>query len=257
MAEKQIGFNRNIRLAWLDAAAAFRGETADPAAIRTRLEAVVGQEIESAANRRKAIDILVNIWVKTGETAPALHEQAVAMFRATPVVTDRIWLHYGLALVSYRFFRDVTAAIGRVTRHGGLVTPGAVKQRLIAERGQLGSLDKAVERVFFSLRDWGILGDTATRHAYRAEQQMLSASGPDLELWLLTCGLHAHPADAVLFADLIRLPEFFAFRFTVSLDHLRRSSSFEVQRQGMTWDMVRPTFHWSRTPMPPTHLFAD
>ena len=54
---KGIGFNRNIFLPWLDAAAAFCAETDDPAEIRARLEPVLSQRISSAVNRRIAIDI--------------------------------------------------------------------------------------------------------------------------------------------------------------------------------------------------------
>lgn len=124
-----------------------------------------------------------------------------------------------------------------------------MKQRLVAERGQLGSLEKAVERVMFSLRDWGVLSATARRQVYWAEQQGLAAGGTELELWLLGCVLRAHPADELVFADLVRLPELFPFRFTVTLDHLRRSWSFEVQRQGASWDMVRfvPPASFERT----------
>jgi hypothetical protein len=253
MSEKNIGFNRNIRLAWLDAAAAFCGETDDSAEIRARLETVVGQDVASEVNRRKAIDILINIWVKTGEFAPALRQQAVEGFRETSIVGDRLWFHYGLTLVYYSFFREVAAAIGKVTRHGDAVTPSMVKQRLIAERGQLGSLEKAVERVMFSMRDWGLLGDAAVRYAYRPERQSLGASSMELESWLLASVLQAHPAEALVFGDLVRLPEFFAFRFTVTLDYLRRSRDFEVERQGTGWDMVRfaPLSTASRLAMTP------
>jgi hypothetical protein len=257
MTEKNIGFNRNIRLAWLDAAAAFCGESDDSAEIRARLEPVVGQDIASDVNRRKAIDILINIWVKTGESAPELRQQAVNFFRATPVVADRLWVHYGLTLVYSPFFREVAAAIGKVTRHGDAVTPSMVKQRLIAERGQLGSLEKAVERVIFSLRDWGLLADAPVRYAYRSERQSLNASSAELESWLLACVLQAHPAEEIVFGDLVRLPELFAFRFTVTLDHLRRSRDFEVQRQGAGWDMVRFAPHQTPHRLAMTSTWAD
>jgi hypothetical protein len=114
-----------------------------------------------------------------------------------------------------------------------------VKQRMIAERGQLGSLEKAVERVIFSLRNWELLGPSDQRYAYIPQYQSLSASQPDLEAWLLGCALCAHPAEELPFADLLRLPELFAFRFSVQIDALRQHSGFAVQRQGNGWDMVR------------------
>jgi hypothetical protein len=238
VVDKNVGFNRNIRLAWLDAAAAFRTEADDPATIRARLDAVVGQEIASTENRRKAIDILCNIWVKTADAVPALHDQALRFFAATPFPGDRVWLHYGLVLVSYPFFREVVEVVGKLARHGSNVSPSVVKQRLVAERGQLGSLDKAVERVLFSLRDWGILTGTDRRNVYAARSAEFSASGKDLETWLLACAVRAHPAHEVLFADLIRLPELFPFRLTVTEDDLRQRADVTVQRQGAQWDMV-------------------
>jgi len=236
---KGIGFNRNIYLPWLDATAAFCAETEDPVEIRARLEPVVGQRISSAVNRRKAIDILINIWVKSAEIAPALRNEAVAYFQATPVIGDRIWLHYGLTALYYSFFREVTAAIGQLGRQEDSITPAMVKQRLIAGRGQLGSLEKAVERIMFSLRNWDILTESGQRYAYVPKRRAFSTSSADLEAWLLACALHAHPAEELPFADLLHLPELFPFRFTLAVDHLRTHPWFVVQRQGAGWDMVR------------------
>ena len=236
--DKGIGFNRNITLPWLDAAAAFCAETDDPIELRARLEPVVGQRIASAANLRKAIDILVNIWVKSAGIAPEFRDEAVAYFQATSVIGDRIWLHYGLTLLYYSFFREVAAAIGQLGRYEDRVTPAMVKQRLISSRGQLGSLEKAVERIMFSLRNWGLLVESDQRYAYAPQGQAFPASSTDLEAWLLACALRAHPADELPFADLLRLPELFPFRFTLTVDDLRAHPQFAVQRQGAGWDMV-------------------
>jgi hypothetical protein len=237
--DKGIGFNRNIYLSWLDAAAAFCAETDDPAEIRARLEPVVGQRISSAVNRRKAIDILINIWVKNAEIAPQLCDEAVAYFQRSPVIGDRIWLHYGLTALYYSFFREVMAAIGQIGRYEDHITPAMVKQRLISGRGQLGSLEKAVERIMFSIRNWGMLTETDQRYAYAPQRQAFPSSSTDLEAWLLACALRAHPAEELPFADLLHLPELFPFRFTLAVDHLRTHPQFVVQRQGAGWDMVR------------------
>jgi hypothetical protein len=133
----------------------------------------------------------------------------------------------------------VTAAIGQLGRLQETVTPALVKRRLVAERGQLGSLEKAVERIMYSLRDWGILSETGRRYTYAPQRQALSASSFDLEAWLPTCALRAHPADELAYPDLLRLPELFPFRFTVTVDHLRAHPWFAVQRQGAGWDAVR------------------
>lgn len=195
--DKNIGFNRNIFLPWLDAAASFTAETQDPREIRRRLDPVVEQTIASRENRRKAIDILIHIWVKTAKDVPQLHAEAVQRFQSTASLGDRLWLHYGLTIVAYPFFREVAAAIGQLGRNQDWITPSVVKQRLAAERGPLGSMHKAAERVVFSLRDWGVLSDCGKVDEYRIGPRVAPASSRDVEKWLLACALHAHPGDEV------------------------------------------------------------
>ena len=239
--DKNIGFNRNLHLAWLDATAAFCAETEDPAELRARLEPVVSDHLKGVEARRKTIDILINIWVKSKEIAPGLRQEAVGWFQSTPAMDDRLWLHYGVTLLYYPFFRQTLATIGQIGRIEDTVTTAQVKQRLTSERGQIGSLGRATEHIMKTLRDWGILTPSERRYAYVPQRQALSASSVDLEAWLLACALHSHPAEELPFADLTRLPELFPFRFALSLDHLRDSPWFAVQRQGTGWDMVRMT----------------
>ncbi len=236
--DKNIGFRRNIYLNWMDAAAAYCIETPDPAELRARLDPVVAQQIASPKTRRIALDILVTIWGKSVQVHPALHTDAVALFTSSSTVSDRVWLHYGMTLLIYGFFRASVLVMGQLSRYQETITPKEVKQKLIAELGQLGSLDKAAERVIFSLRNWGILAETEKRHVYRPLRGHFTASDPALEEWLLAVALTAHPAGELPFADLVRLPELFPFRFTTSIDLLRRSDRFEVHRQGSGWDMV-------------------
>lgn len=236
--DKNIGFRRNICLSWMDAAAAYCIETPDPAALRARLDPVVAQQIASPKTRRIALDILVNIWGKSAQVHPALHRDAMALYASTSTVNDRVWLHYGMTLLVYGFFRASVLAIGQISRYQETITPKEVKQKLVAELGQLGSVDKAAERVIFSLRDWGIVATTEQRYVYRPLRGHFVAADPALEEWLLAAALTAHPAGELPFADLVRLPELFPFRFSVGVDQLRRSERFDVHRQGSGWDMV-------------------
>jgi hypothetical protein len=236
---KNIGFRRNIYLSWLDAAAAFCTEINDPYEIRARLESIIEQQIQSKENRRVAIDIVLNIWVKTGNRYPELRNEAVTFFAQSEAAGDRLWLHYGLTLLYYDFFRLGVATIGQMSRYTDAITPKEVKQRIFAELGQLGALDKATERIIFSLRDWGILAHSHQRYAYTPMRHRLAATDPALEQWLLAAALTAHPAEELPFNDLVRLPELFPFRFTLGVDHLRQSPRFEIHRQGSGWDMVR------------------
>ncbi len=239
MVNKGIGFNRTLKRAWLDTVATLCAETDDAQELRDRLGLVLAPDVRGDDARRKTIDLLINVWLNTREIAPELWEKAVVWNRATVVPDDRVWLHYGLSLIYYPFFMKGVTIIGQFSRYEDAVTTRLVTRQLTADLGQLGSLPRAAQRLVASLRDWGVLVPAeGQRYAYVPRREGFHASERDLEAWLLACALRAHPAEELPFADLLRLPMLFPFRFTLTVDHLRDHPWFTVQRQGMGWDMV-------------------
>ena len=237
--DKGIGFLRNIKLDWLDAAAAYAATAADARELRARLEPIVAADRQGAEAARKSIDILVAVWWKSRDLAPDLHAQALDMAQTTHTPADRLWLHYGLMALTYPFFRRCAGVIGQLARTEETVTRRQVVERLTAELGALGSLPRAAQRVMASLQDWGLLQATARRDAYTPVYRALTADSVALEAWLLACALRAEPDRAVPYADLVRLPLLFPFRFTVTAGQLRRLPGFDVQRQGVDLELVR------------------
>lgn len=237
--EKDVGFSQKIHLSWLDATAAFCAETSDPAELRARLEPIVAESVAGSVVRRKTIDVLLNIWLKSGEVDDTLRQTAVHWFQTSPAPGDRLWLHYGLTLLYYPFFRECTTVIGQLSRSEESLTKIVVLKRLAARLGDLGSLERALRRVLASLRNWEVLLPAPERHTYRPQRQAFPASQPALETWLLTCALKAHPVEEIHFSDLLHLPALFPFRFTLTAHDLRQAPQFEVQRQGLGFDMVR------------------
>jgi len=236
---KNIGFRRNIYRVWMDAAAALCIQTDNLSELRARLDPIVAVQVPSRENRRMALDILINIWGKSAASHPVLRTDALKLYAGTENAADRLWLHYGMTLLTYPFFRLGAITIGQISRHAEIITPKEVKARMIAELGQLGALEKATERIIFTLRNWGILVETGQRYAYQPMRRALTATSPALEEWMLAVALTAHPAEELPFDDLVRLPELFPFRFTIGVDQIRKSARFEVHRQGAGWDMVR------------------
>jgi len=235
-----VGFSRSLRRAWLDAAATLSAEVEGPEELRARLDPIVAQDLEGVEARRKTIDQLISLWWRTQDLYPALWKFAVSWNQATLVPDDRLWLHYGLSLVYYDFFRRCVVAIGQFSRYEEAFTTRMVQQRLTSELGELGSLPRAVARVIASLCDWDVVVPSEEeRYAYLSRLQAFAASDPALELWLLAAALRAHPAQELPFADLLRLPELFPFRFSVDLRQVREHPGFQVQRQGAGWDVVR------------------
>jgi len=234
---KGIGLNRMILLPWLDAAAELRLQSNDLAAMRQGLQTVVSRDLHGTDAIRKSVDILVNIWNKSAAVHPGLHSNALLLLPAIPS-RQRIWLHYGLTLLYYPFFRQCAAVLGQYGRIGESIPGKVIKERLATELGQYGSLNRSARYVVASLWHWGVLSYSSKGHLYTPKMQSFTSGTSELEIWLLSCALQAHPAEELTVANLLRLPELFPFKFTISLDHLRKNPRLVIQRQG-SWDMIR------------------
>ena len=230
--DKDIGFNRNIKLDWLNATASFCAETNDPAEIRHRLESVLSQDRSGAEAIRKSIDILINIWLKNKEQYPDLVEFAIKYYKETFNPTDRLWLHYGLTSLYYSFFRETASVIGKLCKRGSLITNKVVIKQLISERGHLGSLERSAQRIVSSLRNWGLLINSGQSFAYKALYREFTSDSFELQAWLLQCAFIGKGIEQIPYEDLMRLPELFPFNINISLEYLRKRTPFSIYRSG-------------------------
>lgn len=235
---KGIGFSRTITLDWLDVTASLCVQNIEPVEIRQRLAETISGTVYGTDAQRKTIDVLTAIWVKTEQRAPQIRQEALAIFPTLSSSEERLWLHFGMTLVCYPFFRKCVAAIGQVSRTEELITRKMIKDRIAGDYGHLGALDRSVERIIASLANWGALAKTDQKQNNRIQLRYFSAS-EKLQSWLLTCALYAHPSEGIPFDDLIHLPELYPFNFTIGVDKLRRDARFEIQRQGGGLEMVR------------------
>lgn len=107
----------------------------------------------------------------------------------------------------------------------------------MAERGQLGSIGRAVGQVLLSLSNWGFLLAGGKRHTYIAQYKTFTTHSAALQAWLLACALYSSSNQEMAVHDLIGSPCLFPFQFTINANDLRRLG-FRVQRQGLNLDMV-------------------
>lgn len=223
----------------MDATAALRVKTDDPLIIRQELEPILDKHLTGTDARRKTIDVLIDIWHKSADVSPTLHAQALELYQNAYISTDYRWLHYGLSLLYFPLFRQIVLSIGQISRIQETITRNQLKKRMAAEFGHLGALDRSVERISATLTDWDILPATEKRGYYRPILSELETELPEIEIWLLACALFAHPAEALPFSDLLRLPELFPFHLTIDLEELRHHAYFEVHREGSGYYLVK------------------
>lgn len=230
-----IGFDRQLQLDWLDAAVAQCQGDKDPDRVAQCLHRLFGNEIVGEKARRNTLTVLMRIWLKVPAGHERLRDEGLSL--ATQIAPDeRLWLHWGMSLLAYPFFRDVAATVGQLSRLQGILSQAQVQRRMIENWGQRTTLQRAVRRLLRTFIDWNVLQETDVRGSYdvapprRTENQTLA-------LWLLECTLRANGSETPLMA-LVQSPQLFPFDLTPYAGSLRQSDRFVVNREGLDLEMV-------------------
>lgn len=234
---ERIGFDRKIRLSWLDLAAGVVRDTRDVTAVNSALDRALATEVRGSEARRKSINVLTRIWLRVPEAHLALRDEALGLW-ADVTGSERMWLHWGLALLAYPFFRDVAATVGRLIRLQEEFTPAQVHRAIVSRWGERATLKYAVPRVLYSLSDWRILAHLDPQEGRYAIARKCESDNPEVTLWLLEAALRAYPADALPLYDLQRLPELFPFVLAVGSGEIHSSARFLIVQEAGNTELV-------------------
>jgi len=207
MAPDRIGFDRLIRLRWLDRAALLAAELRDAEVLHQAVLAQLAGELPGAKARLNTASILTRIWWRTPDEQIPLRDEALTQMRGcTP--DERLLYHWGMCLLAYPLFRDVAATVGRLLRLQGVVRQAQVVSRISAAWGNRSTLDTAVPRIVRSFVDWGVLVVAEEKGAYLAGTQS-TLSRREMTSWLLTAVRNTRPDDRPT-GELLHTPELFA-----------------------------------------------
>ena len=233
---KIVGISQKIKRAWLDAVLDRLMKTTDEAELRTFLDKHLKEELPGKESRAKTAGIILRIWSGIPLERIALRDRAVALL---PRISgqERIWLHWGMTALAYPFFRDTADVVGRLLALQDDFTSAQVQSRMLTTWGDRATTKDAAQKLINTLVDWEVLRSTKTRGHFLLARKM-TASIPDLQLWLLEALLGAAAADEIEAQQLLRLPESFPFTIGVGVTDLRRYEGFDIHRQGLDMDMV-------------------
>lgn len=233
---KIVGISQKIKRAWLDAVLDRLVKTTDEGELRTFLDKHLKEELPGTESRAKSAGIILRIWSGIPPERIALRDRAVALL---PRITgqERIWLHWGMTALAYPFFRDTAEVVGRLLALQDDFTSSQVQSRMLTTWGDRATTKEAAQKLINTLVDWEVLRSTKTRGHFLLARKM-TASIPDLQLWLLEALLGASAADEIEAQQLLRLPESFPFTIGVGVTDLRRYEGFDIHRQGLDMDMV-------------------
>ncbi|OIQ09535.1 hypothetical protein MOOR_09200 [Moorella thermoacetica] len=236
MMNSNIGFDRRIKLDWLDATAWKAGTEGNVDEVRKYLNELLRTEYKNKEARRKTITVLTRIWVRVPDEHQVLQRRGLKILLESDPGT-RLWLHWGMTLLAYPFFRDIAMIIGRLLTLQNEVSLQQISRRLSEQWGERSSVHRACQRVVRSMVDWSVLNDTSMKGVYVPAAKK-KVSTEDVQLWFLEALLRSEPTPIMPLQQLLQIPSAFPFHLDISLLAIRQSKQLEIQRQGLDLDMV-------------------
>ena len=235
-----IGFDRRIRLSWLDATAEWTAQGLSAADIRAQLERLLDGEVagDGPHNARgKTMTVLLHIWATLPDALVPLRDDGLALLRGRSG-RDRLPVHWGMCLATYPFFRDVAATTGRLLALQGTVALSQIVRRMAESWGDRSTLTRAVQRVVRSFVEWGVLSDTHDRGIFSPAPKITVPDSDGIGPWLLEAGLVSSGRREYPFRSLVGAAAVYPLDLRLSVCDVPRNPRLELCRQGLDEDVV-------------------
>lgn len=241
MIEKgEIGFDRRLKLPWLDFTAGLVAQGRSAAEIRQalsqHLEGVLAESGTRGA-RSKTITVLCRLWCEDGSVVDSLRHDAIR-FRQEVTRKDAVWLHTGLAIATYPFFLSTMETLGRLLRLQQDVSLQEATRRVCEQWGDRERVARSARHVIQTVRDWGLLEATPKKGVYAAPEPRPLPS-IDLGVWLLRALLVGARRTMAPLAEIVGSPAVYPFLLKPLVPHhLRQSEQIRLVRHGLDEDLI-------------------
>lgn len=240
MRKTIIGFDRKIRLQWLDATAAWAAQQLPTTEIRMKLDKLLEGVVSGSGShsaRGKTKTVLLHIWALVPDRLVPLRDDGLILLNERSS-KDRLTLHWGMCVATYPFFRDVATITGRLLAVQGNATLPQVMRRMTEVWGDRSTLIRAVQRVIRCFVDWGVLQETEHRGIFCSTQKQSVAGDRALALWMLEAAVSNGDTRSRPFRSVISYPAFFPFSLELPPHEVSYSSRLELHRFGLDEDVV-------------------
>jgi len=224
----KIGFDRYIKLDWLDSTAELVANRTDSKEVLARIHLLLEPEYQGYESRKKTATILQGIWLKIGEEHKPIRERALRLLPLLPP-NERIWVHWGMINLSYPFFTDVLRQINHYFQLTGSCRVNLVTQNIQKKWGYGQTTERATRRTIQSIESWKVVTRSGDR-IYQAPK--ISSTTKETELWLLEALLISNPNNVVLVDRLNGIPSLFPFKLTINAHDILSSKRFSISQVG-------------------------
>lgn len=233
---RRVGFDRIIKIEWLDAIAGEMQNEKDVKVLREYLHDLLKNEHPTFEARRKTITVLMRIWVFVPEEQINMRDRALQVIGGASS-QERLLIYWGMILLAYPFFRDIVIIIERLCSLQGEFSTSQVARKIQRSWGQRTTVEKAVPRVIRSLYEWGVIEKTTEPGGYMPSAK-IEALATDLELWFIEAVLKSGDSDFIALDQLPNISCAFPFSLGVSVSDLFESGKFEISQQGFNRGII-------------------
>jgi len=225
---KRIGFDRMIRLEWLDAVAGNIREKKNIDDIRAAMHILLENEFPNYTARRKTITVLLRVWYKVPPEHKSIRDRGLILL---PQVSqnDRIWIHWGMILLAFPFFRDIIRILNRCFSFHDSCTPAEIQRKMEETWGRRYTMKRAMDRVLQSLRNWNIIEKGFTNENIISAPK-LTTQNKEVELWLLEAILLAEDSLSLPMDLISNYPTAFPFMIVLEQSDIMNSGRFTIQQ---------------------------
>lgn len=235
--QRAIGFDRKIRLGWLDATAQWAAHGMSATEVRSELDRLLEGEVPGEAARKKTKSVLLRTWLLTPEHLQPLRNEALALLTERSR-SDRLPLHWGMVCVNYPVVWEVASVVGRLLGLQGTISQVQLRRRIVETYGERSTLDRASQRIMRSFVDWGVLKEAPEKGIYIAAPAS-PVSDESLTIWLVEAVLRTTNSELGVLSSVLGSPALFPFviqRMPVRI--LEQSPRLEIHRQNRDEDLV-------------------
>lgn len=236
MTRSRLGLDRDIKLAWLDAAAAVSARRlSNPDTQKALMAALEGEVLGTTpqSGRGKTVTVLRRIWYSVPPHVESLRDLSLSLLQDGDA-RDRLTLHWAMLLATHAFFADLVGVAGRAISLQGGFERSLLLRRLAERWGDRTTLVRAVPRVLASLVEWGVLVNRDGQFVRLSTHKV----GPTHATVLLEAVVLASPNYASSLAALQESPMLFPFNVQSGFEHVRSSGRFVIEREGVNVDIV-------------------
>ena len=222
-----VGLSRPIKLEWLNKTADLIVEGKSELEIKEELNEYLSYEIKSPTNLRKTREILMYIWIKSGDEFGELRCKALEVYKHER--SNKMAIHWCLMIAAYPVFADVCALLGKLTNIQDTFTTSWLKEKLFEVWGERSTLLHSSDKILQTLKYIGAIENLKVG-TYQTKKYLINDS-ETITLLIMTILLTNEKAYFEV-AELANTPQMFPFEFVVSHEWLHNSNCFSLNNFG-------------------------